>query len=125
MEAIIDRLDVSSEKEKMFWSGSKEVAGRIAAKNGKTILERTPGGSVIDGWKLINDVFSWNKNDMAPHGWDLWGEVSAKYSQGASGEIDIIQTADKYPGGGPTWRGREWPTIYKENKVDDYEHIES
>lgn len=117
MDAIVDRLDVSSDKEKMFWSGNKDLAAKIATEKGKTILEQTPGGKVIDGWKDLNNTFSWNKDDMAPHGWDLWGDVSAKYSKDAAGEIDVIQDFEKFPSGGPTWRGREWPTIVDEGKV--------
>ncbi len=117
MDAIVSRLDVSSEKEKMFWSGAKELARKIAATKGKTILEETPGGKVIDEWIELNEVFSWNKSDMKPHGWDLWGDVSENYSKGASGEIDIIQDIKKFPVGGDTWRTREWPTILKEGKV--------
>lgn len=118
MDAIIERLDVSSDKEKMFWSGNKTLAGKIATEKGKTILEQTPGGRVIDEWKDLNSTFSWDANDMAPHGWDLWGDVSAKYSRDATGEIEVIQDyAKSFPGGGTTWRGREWPTIVDEGKV--------
>lgn len=117
MDAIVERLDVTSSKEKMFWSGSKELAAKIAKDRGKTILELTPGGKVIDGWDDLNNTFSWNPKDMAPHGWDLWGDVSAKYSKDATGEIDVIQLIDKFPNGGPTWRNREWPTLVEEGKV--------
>ncbi len=117
MEAVIERLDVTSDKEKMFWSGNKELAGKIATEQGKTILEQTPGGKVIDGWDDLNNTFSWDAKDMGPHGWDLWGDVSAKYSKDAVGEIDVIQDFKKFPAGGPTWRGSEWPTIVKEGQV--------
>jgi hypothetical protein len=117
MDAIVARLDVTSDKEKMFWSGNKDLAAKIAIKKGKTILEQTPGGRVIDGWDDLNNTFSWNPVDMKPHGWDLWGNVSSNYSKDALGEIDIIQDFEKFPGGGPTWRGREWPTIVNEGKV--------
>lgn len=117
LEKIIARLDVSSSKPKMFWSGDKQLAGEFAKNNGATILEQTPGASVIDNWKEINDVFSWNKSDMGPWGWDLWGEVSENYAKGASGIVDVIQTPFKFPKGGPTWLGREWPTIYAEGNV--------
>jgi hypothetical protein len=117
MEAIIERLDVTSDKEKMFWSGNKELAGKIATEQGKTILEQTPGGKVIDGWDDLNNTFSWDAKDMGPHGWDLWGDVSAKYSKDAVGDIDVIQDFKKFPAGGPTWRGSEWPTIVKEGQV--------
>jgi len=117
MNAIIERLDVTSEKEKMFWSGNKDLAKKIAEEKGKIILELTPGGKVIDGWEDLNNTFSWNSKDMEPHGWDLWGKVSAKYSKDAFGEIDIIQDIEKFPSGGPTWRGSEWTTIVDEGRV--------
>jgi hypothetical protein len=117
MEAIIQRLDVSSNKEKMFWSGNKELAAKIATEKGKTILEQTAGGKVINEWKDLNNTFSWDSKDLGPHGWDLWGDVSAKYSKDATGEIDIIQDIKKFPAGGDTWSGSEWPTIVQEGKV--------
>ncbi len=117
MKAIIDRLDVTSDKEKMFWSGNKELAREIAKSKGKTILEETAGGKVIDNWDDLNNVFSWDPKDMKPHGWDLWGDVSENYSRGAVGDIEIIQDAKAFPAGGQTWRGREWPAIVEERKV--------
>mgnify|MGYP000677853526 CR=1 FL=1 len=117
MEEIIQRLDVSSNKDKMFWSGNKELARAIAKTKGKTILEETPGGKVADGWDELNRIFSWDIKDMKPHGWDLWGEISANYSKDAAGEIDIIQDIGKFPAGGDTWRQKEWPTIVNEGKV--------
>ena len=72
---------------------------------------------MVDCWDELNNVFSWDKKDMKPHGWDLWGDISANYSKDAFGEIDVIQDVAKFPGGGDTWRGREWPTIVKEGKV--------
>lgn len=35
MDAIIERLDVTSDKEKMFWSGSKELAAKVAKERVK------------------------------------------------------------------------------------------
>lgn len=117
MNAIIERLDVTSEKEKIFWSGDPDLAKKIATEKGKITLEQTPGGKVIDGWKDLNNTFSWNPEDMEPHGWDLWGMVSREYARHAEGEIDIIQTAERFPKGGDIWRGKEWPTIVRERKV--------
>ncbi|MGJ9416850.1 hypothetical protein ACHAC9_03650 [Massilia sp. CMS3.1] len=117
MDEIVARLDVTSDKEKMFWSGNKDLAAKIATHKGKTILEQTPGGKVADGWGDLNNTFSWNATDMEPHGWDLWGDISANYSKDAFGEIDVIQDVTKFPGGGVSWRGREWPTIVNEGKV--------
>lgn len=54
---------------------------------------------------------------MGPHGWNLWGDVSAEYAKGATEEIEIIQDIGKFPAGGPTWRTREWTTIVDEDKV--------
>lgn len=117
MEAILSRLDVDSPKEKIFWSGDKQKAAEYAEKHGKTILEQTPGGKVADGWKDLNDTFSWNKDDMPPHGWDLWGGISKKYADGAKGNIETIQTAAKFPAGGPTWKDKEWPSLRKNPEV--------
>jgi hypothetical protein len=119
LDAIIERLDVSSSKEKVFWSGDVQLAGEYASKNGKTILEQTPGGSVINEWSELNDMFSWDANDMGPHGWDLWGGVSKNYADGAVGDIETIQTADKFPAGGPTWKNKEWPSLFKNPEVGD------
>ena len=117
MREIVERLDVSSDKEKLFWSGNKELARKIAKAQGKTILEETAGGKVIDDWMELNSVFSWNPKDMAPHGWDLWGEVSQNYTRGVSGEIHAIQDIGAFPKGGPTWRNREWAQIVREQTV--------
>lgn len=117
MKAIIARLDVTSDKEKMFWSGNKELAAKIATEKGKIILEQTSGGKVIDDWEDLNKTFSWDPKDIGPHGWNFWGDVSAEYAKDAAGEIEIIQDIGKFPAGGPTWRTREWTTIIDEGKV--------
>lgn len=117
MNQILKRLDVTSPKEKMFWSGNVKLAAKIAKEKGKIILEQTPGGRVIDDWNDLKVAFPWDNNKMGPYGWDFWGEVSSEYAKGAIGEIDVIQDVSKFPNGGPTWRGREWPTIFDERKV--------
>ena len=117
MNAIIERLDVTSEKEKMFWSGDKDLAKKIAKERGKIILEQTPGGKVIDEWGDLNNIFSWDGKDMGPYGWDLWGAVSVEYAKEATGEIDVIQNIKKFPRGGDTWRGSEWTTLVRQRKV--------
>jgi len=117
LDAIVLRLDVTSEKEKMFWSGDKKLAGKIATEKGKTILEQTAGGRVIDDWKDLNDAFTWDPKDMEPYGWDFWGKISANYSKDAAGEIDVIQNIKKFPNGGDIWRTNEWTTIKREKKV--------
>ena len=44
--------------------------------------------------------------------------MSAKYSKGASGTIDVIQDFEKkFPRGGDIWRDDEWPAIVEEGKV--------
>lgn len=118
MDAIVARLDVTSDKEKMFWSGNKELARQIAKDTGKTILEETPGGKVADNWDDLNNAFSWDdKKDAGPYGWDLWGDISTNYSKDAMGEIDVIQDIKKFPAGGGIWRGQEWPTIKQTGRV--------
>ena len=117
MNEIIKRLDVTSDREKMFWSGNKELAAKIATEKGRTILEQTPGGRVIDNWDDLAAAFPWDTKKTGPWGFSLWGDVSANYSKGATGTIDVIQDIGKFPGGGPTWKGREFDVIKSERKV--------
>jgi hypothetical protein len=117
MNEIIRRLNVTSEKEKMFWSGDKEIARKIAKDKGKTILEETPGGKVIDPWGELDKAFPWDETKTGPYGWDFWGTVAAEYSKDASGEIEIVQSIKKFPNGGDIWRNYEWPTIVKQRDV--------
>lgn len=117
MEAIVARLDVTSDKEKMFWSGNDELAAKIARENGKIVLEQTPGGKVIDKWKDLNIAFPWDDTAMGPRGVDFWGSVSTNYSKDAVGAIDVIQDMGKFPGGGGVWRAYEFPTIKAAGKV--------
>jgi len=117
MHAILRRLDVTSEKEKMFWSGNVDLAAKIATEKGKTILEQTAGGRVVNNWKELNEAFSWKPEDLKPGGDAFWGAISTEYSRDAAGEIDIIQDMTKFPNGGFIWRGYEWKTIVREGKV--------
>lgn len=48
---------------------------------------------------------------MKPDGEALLGEISSKYSQDAVGQVDVIQSVNRFPHGGDTLRLRESPTI--------------
>jgi hypothetical protein len=110
MDELVSRLDLSSGKEKVFWSGNREAAGRLAEQSGRSVLESTPGGKVIDGWSELDQVFAWD-GGVPPRGPDFWGKVSAKYASDVKGRVELIQSGDRFPGGGTTFREHEWPQI--------------
>jgi len=59
--------------------------------------------------------------------WDLWGDISENYALDAKGNINTIQTIEKFPAGGQIWKSKEWPALYENpnikditiNKIDD------
>ena len=108
INGIIDRLDVSSPKDgAVFWSGDKAAAGEFARQRGGVTLETTSGGRVVDDWGTLNDNLPWDNG-----GKDFWGGLSDKYSRGASGEVNVVQTAEKAAqGGGYTWKNVEQPIL--------------
>ena len=130
---IIDRLDVSSPKDgAVFWSGTayqakitgqKDAARVFAEEIGGVTLETTSGGRIIDGWDRVNEGFPWNA-DYGPPPWasDLWGGVSEKYANAASGNINLIQTPNKLWDPTTIWHTQERPTLtylQKIGQVDD------
>ena len=129
LDAIVSRLDVGSSQPKMFWSGNREAAARIAESRGATVMEGTPGGRVIDGWNEIGQAFKWDDGNP-PWGAQFWGKLSAKYASDVKGTIEVIQTGDRFPQGGNIFRDHEWPKIYGQatrgevkelvlNRIDD------
>ena len=111
MDAIIDRLDLTSTKPKMFWSGNGPAAARLAENRGLTVMEHTPGGRVVDNWNELGQVFKWDEG-MPPRGPDFWGKVSGKYAGDVRGTIEVVQTSNRFPGGGEVFRRDEWPKIF-------------
>jgi len=106
VDAVVARLDVSTGgKPEYLWSGNKVAAGDYARAHGGTTLEQTPGGKVIDDWTDLNTKMPWDKG-----GEQLWGQTSAKYTRGLSGEIEALQTPSK-AGGGYVFKNYELPEI--------------
>lgn len=79
----------------MFWSRYIDLAAKVAKEKGEIISEQTPGASIINGGEYLNKAFSWGGEGVRPHGPDFWGRVSAEYSRGATGTIDVIQDFEK------------------------------
>lgn len=107
--AIVERLDVSSPRDRGFlWSGNKTEAGRLASEVGGTTLEQTPGGRVIDDWALLNkDYLPWQEGGEA-----VWGGASERYAQGLSGNVRNVQTVTRNgQGGGYTFKTYERPQV--------------
>ncbi len=114
-QALIDRLDVSSPKDKaVFWSGNKGEAQKFAKEIEGVTLETTNGGRIVDEWPELKTSFpGWDK-DPPPNGYQFWTGLSEKYAQGASGDINVVQSAKKAAvGGGDIWKGHEYPKIEK------------
>jgi hypothetical protein len=122
-DEVIKRLDVSSPKDgAVFWSGTAyqaketgrpDAARAFAEKIGGVTLETTPGGRIIDGWDEVNKGYPWNgsKGDPPPWGSDLWGGVSEKYANAASGQVNVVQTPNKLWDPTTIWHTQEKPTL--------------
>lgn len=114
IESIIDELDVSTERDKaVFYSGgtfmrdmvggnlsnirfasAREFAEASAISKGKTTLEMTPGGRLLDKLKIYPDKdekFSiFTGKDAIKRADEFWSRVSSRYAHGASGEVEAI-----------------------------------
>ena len=112
-QAVIDRLDVSSPRDgAVFWSGAKEAAKARAQEIGGVALETTPGGRVIDDWQLLNESFRWEQG-----GKELWGGISTRYAQGATGKVHVVQSEYKAAqGGGDVWKEFELPELLRQQR---------
>ncbi len=106
VNAVVRRLDVSTGgKPGFLWSGNKVAAGQYAKAHGGTTLEGTPGGRVIDDWDHLNNALPWDKG-----GEQLWGQTSARYTRGLTGDVEALQSPSK-AGGGYIFRKYELPEI--------------
>ena len=83
-------FDTTTKKDgAVFWSGDKSGAMDYAAKNNRTMLEQTPGGTVFDGWDSLSKVLpDWDtgKNQAKP----LWEALSKQYANGAEGSVKYV-----------------------------------
>lgn len=107
-KALIDRLDVSSPKDKaVFWSGDLDAAKSTAAEMGGVTLETTTGGRIADGWEDLSMFKGWD-GDPPPNGYDFWGGLSSKYAKGVTGDVTVVQSASRAAqGGGYVWKNAE------------------
>lgn len=96
-DEVVKRLDVSSAKDgAVFWSGDPNAAQKFADSIGGVTLETTAGGRIIDDWKEVNDTYKWAEYaGPPPYGRHLWGQVSKKFAEGATGQIYGVQTTGK------------------------------
>ena len=133
-DEVIKRLDVSSPKDRaVFWSGTAyqaektghpDAARVFAEKIGGVTLETTPGGRIIDGWDEVNKGYPWNEDDGAgPWASGLWKGVSQKYIQGASGNINLVQTPNKLWDPTTVWHNDEKPTALYLQKMGQIDNI--
>lgn len=122
-DEVIKRLDVDSPHDgAVFWSGTanqarvtgqNDAARVFAEKRGGVTLEMTPGGRIVDGWKDVNNGYPWNaeSNMPGPYASELWSEVSKKYAQAVSGDVNVIQTPDKLWDPRTVWHQQEKPIL--------------
>ncbi|WP_443112900.1 hypothetical protein [Herbaspirillum seropedicae] len=122
-DEVVKRLDVSSPKDgAVFWSGTSGQASKLgqvdaarayAEKIGGVTLETTPGGRIIDGWDDVNKAYPWNASggQPGPYASGLWGSVSEKYANGASGVVNVVQTPEKLWDAGTVWHNSEKPLL--------------
>ncbi len=133
-DEIVKRLDVSSPKDgAVFWSGTSSQAEKLgqadaalvlAEKIGGVTLETTSGGRIIDKWDDVNKNFPWN-SDAGPPPWasDLWKQVSEKYANSATGNINLVQTPDRLWSPATIWHSQEKPTLLYLQKMGQIDNI--
>ena len=81
---LVNKLDVSTECNTVtFYSGpgNRQKAEKFASMNGKTTLEMTNGGKILDNMKLFEEGSPVSTKQARK----LWETLSAKYATGASG----------------------------------------
>jgi uncharacterized Zn-binding protein involved in type VI secretion len=124
VDAMIDRLDVSSPKDgAYFWSGfadgAKDRAGAVAHKLGGVTLESTAGGRVVDGWASILDD---GGRDFEKA---FWQGVSKKYASGVEGKVGVVQSDSAWlKGGGDIWKLDELPALLAKGKATELEYLD-
>ena len=119
-----NQLDFSTEKDgAVFWGTSRHkgtnnmlIAQAWAKQNGKSTLEQTSGGEILQEL----DLFS-SSNDFDPaKAAQLWNMASTKFAEGASGDVNVFNTgADRFgPWGERTWWRIEKPALMRNDSVD-------
>ncbi len=119
-----NELDFGTEKDgAVFWGTSRHagtdnmsIAQAWAKANGKTTLEQTAGGRVLEQLNLFD-----KSNDFDPaKAAKLWNMASTKFAEGASGNVNVFNTgANRFgPWGERTWWRIEKPALLRNQAVD-------
>lgn len=114
LEKKVDELDVSSKPNTaVFYSGrgARKSAEEMAKKSGKTTLEQTKGGKVLDDLKLFEDTVDDVDGDKAAK---LWSKISENYAKQASGEVTAVVNK---PRPGSIFLTKELPALLNNKKV--------
>ncbi|WP_434026084.1 RHS repeat-associated core domain-containing protein [[Pseudomonas] boreopolis] len=103
-------LDFSTKRDgAVFWSTPRMAdAQRWAASVGKTTLEQTAGGKILDAWDLFN------QSHITPaQAAEIWNIASVRFAEGASGDVHVFSTgATRFgPYGERTWWKIERPRL--------------
>lgn len=83
---LVEKLDVSTAPNiATFYSGpgNRKAAEEFAKANGKTTLEMTEGGKFLDKLGLFEENSPLTRNEA----FAVWGRLSQRYAEGASGNV--------------------------------------
>ncbi|MBN1984450.1 MAG: hypothetical protein JW795_23190, partial [Chitinivibrionales bacterium] len=88
LKKMVQTMDFSTAKDgAVFWAGDRmKDAQEWALKNGKTTLEQTQGGKILDSMDLFNVLTKRQAKEI----WDI---ASKRFAEGASGEASVFRTA--------------------------------
>jgi hypothetical protein len=112
----LDTLDVATKPNTAtFYSGrgAREAAERHATSHGRVTLETTTGGRQLDDLKLFDGTVKDVNGDAAL---DIWGKVSTRYADEASGRVMAFVNNPR-----PTsvFLTKELPALLRNDKVTD------
>lgn len=118
MDAAQNSLDFSTAPDgAVFWSGPRMADAQAwAAANGKTTLEQTPGGRILDGLNLFDPGSGISGAEAAA----VWDAASKRFADGASGTINVFSTGAKKMnawGSLRTWWRVELPALRANPRV--------
>ena len=114
LDKKVEELDVSSKPNTaVFYSGrgARKSAEKMAKTSGKTTLEQTKGGKVLDDLKLFDDTVKDVDGDRAAK---LWSKISENYAKQASGEVTAVVNK---PRPGSIFLTKELPALLNNKKV--------
>jgi RHS repeat-associated protein len=110
-------LDFSTKQDgAVFWSDKNmKRAQKWAESVGKTTLEQTKGGKILNDMELFSDVSGLTKKQAA----EIWDIASKRFADEASGIVNVFSTGAKRMGqyGERTWWRIEKPALLKNMNV--------